>query len=313
LNLVKKVENKFGDIFNINSAKDTREAIGGLAFVAPAVILLAVFIIFPAIMSFYYSLTDFYILTPDKTSFVGLDNYKYLFSEEIFYQALKNTIYFVLVVVPVQVGAALLLAVLINSKRIKGVKFFRTIFYSPVVLSMVVVSILWAILYNPNDGLLNSLLVALGLPKQPFLSSPKQAMNSIIAMSVWQGVGYQMVIFLAGLQDIPESLYEAAEIDGANIWQKFRHITLPGLYNVTVFVLLVTSIAAFGIFVQPYVMTQGGPDGATKTLIMMFFEEGFQLREIGTSSAIVVIYFVMVLTVSILQRKFAKDKQDSVI
>ena len=313
MNLVKKVENKFGDIFNINSAKDTREAIGGLAFVAPAVILLAVFIIFPAIMSFYYSLTDFYILTPDKTSFVGLDNYKYLFSEEIFYQALKNTIYFVLVVVPVQVGAALLLAVLINSKRIKGVKFFRTIFYSPVVLSMVVVSILWAILYNPNDGLLNSLLVALGLPKQPFLSSPKQAMNSIIAMSVWQGVGYQMVIFLAGLQDIPESLYEAAEIDGANIWQKFRHITLPGLYNVTVFVLLVTSIAAFGIFVQPYVMTQGGPDGATKTLIMMFFEEGFQLREIGTSSAIVVIYFVMVLTVSILQRKFAKDKQDSVI
>jgi fructooligosaccharide transport system permease protein len=217
-----------------------------------------------------------------------------------------------LFVVPLQTGTALLLALLIN-KKVLGVNFFRTIFYSPVVLSMVVVSILWALLYNRNAGLINAMLGWFGLPPQPFLESVAQAMPCITVMSVWQGAGYQMVIFLAGLQGIAPSLYEAANIDGANRWQQFRHITLPGLYNVTVFVVMVTSIFAFGLFTQPYIMTQGGPEDSTRTLIMMFFEEGFRTGEVGTGTAIVVLYFLIVLVMTLLQKKIAGERTDMVL
>lgn len=290
-----------------------REMWEGYLFIAPATLLITVFVILPALMSFGYSLTDFYILNPETTQFIRFENYQYLFSSiSGFFPALKNTLMFVIMVVPLQTAVALGLALLIN-KKIAGVNAFRTIFYSPVVLSMVVVAILWALLYNRNAGLVNSMLGWIGLPPQPLLESSLQAMPCIVIMSVWQGAGYQMVIFLAGLQGISPSLYEAADIDGANLWEKFLHITLPGLYNVTVFVVLVTSIFAFGLFTQPYIMTQGGPDDSTRTLIMMFFEEGFKIGEVGTGSAIVVVYFLIVMTITLIQKKIAGERTDNIV
>lgn len=290
-----------------------REMFEGYMFIAPAVLLIGLFVILPALMSFGYSLTNFYILEPNATEFVKFENYQYLFSKDSgFYDALRNTLMFVVMVVPLQTAVSLVLALFIN-KKMAGVNLFRTIFYSPVILSMVVVSILWAILYNRNAGLINAMLAWLGLPSQPFLESAAQAMPCIVAMSVWQGAGYQMIIFLAGLQGISPSLYEAAEIDGANAWKKFVHITLPGLYNVTVFVLMMTGIFAFGLFTQPYIMTQGGPNDSTRTLIMMFFEEGFKIGEVGTGSAIVVVYFLIVLAFTLLQKYIAGERNDSVV
>lgn len=287
-----------------------KEKIVGFVFLAPALILLFVFYILPGLMSLYYSFTSYYSLAPDTTEFVGLENFRYIFSRDIFWIALKNTFYFVALVVPLQVGIAFSLALLINNKM-RGMKFFRLVFYSPVMLSLVVISILWSMLYNPDQGLLNALLEYLGFSSQPFLQSSSQAMNSIIVMSAWQGAGFQMVLFLAGLQDISKVLYEAADIDGANLWQKFRHVTLPGLYNVTTMVILTTSIFAFGIFVQPFIMTQGGPQDSTTTLIMTFYREGFQYNEVGVGSAIVLIYFVIVLAFSLLQRKVTGDRDDT--
>ncbi|MCQ6266929.1 sugar ABC transporter permease [Fictibacillus sp. WQ 8-8] len=278
-------------------------------FVGPAMILLFVFLILPAILALYYSFTNYYLLTPEKMKFVGMENYKRLAEDDIFLKSLGNTALFVVIVVPVQTLVALALALLVNQK-VRGIKFFRMAFFAPVVTSMVIVSILWTFIYNPDNGLANSILNIVGLGPFQFLTDKDQAMYSIIFMSIWQGAGYQMMIFLAGLQEIPDHLYEAASIDGANAWQKLINITIPGIRNILVFIAIVTMIAATKLFIQPFVMTQGGPLDSTKTLVYMVYETGFKFRDVGYSSAIAILFFVIVLVISILQRKFIKESTE---
>lgn len=290
----------------VSRSQKFRESATGYAFFLPALILLSVFMLYPMFTMVYYSFTDFYILKPDQKNFIWFENFLWAFQDQRFIDSFLNTVHFVVLVVPLQTGVALLLALLVNSK-VKGKIFFRTAYFSPVVMSLVVVSILWSMMYDPNNGLINQMLQSVGLPAQPFLESEDQAMNSIIAMSVWQGAGFQMLIFLAGLQDIPKHRYEAAAIDGANIWRKFWHVTLPGLRNVSILIIITITIAAFRLFVQPMVMTQGGPLGSTRTVIMYVLETGFTQRDVGYGSAIAVIFTLLVLIISIIQRKLMPD------
>jgi fructooligosaccharide transport system permease protein len=278
----------------------------GVLFSLPALALLFTFLILPVGLAFVYSFMNYNMLNPDEKVFTGLDNYIRLFQDKTFFTALKNTLYFTVLVVPLQCGVALFLAILVN-KKVKVASLGRVFFFSPVVTSMVVVAILWTFLYNVDSGLINHTLNLFGIKNQPFLLSPNQAMNSIIFMSIWQAAGFQMMIFLAGLKDVPEELYEAAEIDGANVWQKFRNVTLPSIQHVTGFVLIITTIQAFRLFIQPYVMTNGGPSDSTKTLVFMLYENGFEFRDVGYSSAIAVVFFLVVLITSMVLKKILKQ------
>lgn len=285
--------------------KKTSSNVSGIIFVLPAFFFITIFLILPSILAGYYSLTNYNLLKPNAKIFIGLQNYVNVFKDPIFIKSLKNTFYFALIVVPVQCTVALCLALLVNIRtRLKLI--FRVSYFSPVVTSMTVVAILWTILYK-DDGLLNGLLTNLGFNKFSFLRSSKTAMNSIIFMSIWQAAGYQMMIFLAGLQNIPLEIYEAADIDGATSFQKLIFVTLPSLYNVIVFVVMMTTIQALKLFTQPYVMTQGGPDNSTRTLAYMIYQQGFQLRKVGYASAIAVLFFLIIVFISILMRRFVKE------
>ncbi len=242
---------------------------------------------------------------------LGDHRYVVLAHDPTFFRSLFNNIFFALVVVPVQAGLGLLLALLVNQK-LKGRNFFRTIYFSPVVTSMVVISIVWTFLYDKNVGLVNQMLktVSFGaVGPVDWLGNPSTALWAIIIMSVWQGVGLQMILFLAGLQDIPEQLYEAASIDGANAWQRFINVTLPGLRNVMVFVFIAITIAAFQLFTQVWVMTQGGPNGATSTVMFNIVQRGFVEQNIGYASAMSVIFFLFILAISLVQRYATSERR----
>ncbi len=234
--------------------------------------------------------------------------YYVLAADPTFLRSVVNVIYFALVVIPLQMGLGLLLAILVNQK-LRGRNIFRTIYFSPVVTSMVVISIVWTFLYDKDNGLINQFIGFFGLPSVNWLGSPATAMPAIIIMSVWQGVGFQMVLFLAGLQGIPEQLYEAAGIDGANGWQKFRFITMPGLRSVTVFIIITITIAAFQLFTQPYVMTNGGPNDATTTVTFEMVRKGFREQDIAAAAAIGVLFFLFILLISTLQRRVLRNQE----
>lgn len=276
-------------------------------FIIPAVVLLAAFLLYPALQTVRYAFTDYNIMRPDRIKFCGLNNFIELFQDKDFWIAVKNTLHFTILVVPFQTVLALALALLISSRR-KGVSIFRAAYFSPQVTSMVVVAILWTVLYNsnPNSGLLNALLVNLGMEPCGFLNDPKTAMNSITFMSAWQGAGYQMMIFLAGLQGIPKDQYEAASIDGAGKIKSFLYVTLPGLKNVISYVIMITVIQAMKLFTQPYVMTKGGPQNATRTLVYYVYEQGFQKRNFGYACAVAAVFFVIVISLSIGMKKIIK-------
>ena len=276
-------------------------------FIIPAVVLLAAFLLYPALQTVRYAFTDYNIMRPDRIKFCGLNNFMELFQDKDFWIAVKNTLHFTVLVVPFQTISALALALLISSRR-KGVSIFRAAYFSPQVTSMVVVAILWTVLYNsnPSSGLLNALLVKLGMEPCGFLNDPKTAMNSIIFMSAWQGAGYQMMIFLAGLQGIPKDQYEAASIDGAGRIKSFFYVTLPGLKNVISYVIMITVIQAMKLFTQPYVMTKGGPQNATRTLVYYVYEQGFQKRNFGYACAVAAVFFVIVISLSIGMKKIIK-------
>ncbi|WP_078577965.1 carbohydrate ABC transporter permease [Salipaludibacillus agaradhaerens] len=287
---------------NINK----RENVAAYSFLAPTLILLGLFLIIPAVLAIYYAFTDYYLLTPDRRQFVGLDNFIEIFKDPIFKQSLKNILIFVTCVIPIQVGSALGLALLINKQR-KGNIFFKVAFFSPVVLSLVVISVLWLYLLNPSEGLVNNVLVNIGLNPQPFLSSPNQAIYTIVFVSAWQGAGYQMLIFLAGLQNIPNTVYEAADIDGVNKWQRFIHITMPLLKPTSILIMITTLIAAFKLIIQPMVMTQGGPMNSTITPVYYIYQTGFSDRMIGYASAMTVIFGILIGIVTLIQSKVTKE------
>jgi multiple sugar transport system permease protein len=280
----------------------------GWGMIAPALILLTLFLIIPALLALVLSFTNARLISPNSPQFVGLDNFSRAFTNDsTFIRSLLNTFGFALVVVPVQAGLGLLLALLVN-QRVRGVNIFRTIFFLPVVTSMVVVSIVWMFMYQ-ETGLINSMLERItfgGFDPVAWLQDPNTAMPAIIIMSIWQGVGFHMVIWLAGLQTIPQELYEAASLDGASAWQKFAHVTWPGLRSTFVFVVVTITIAAFGLFVQVDVMTRGGPLEATTTIIFHTLRKGFREQEVGYGAALSLIFFVLVLIVSLVQRRLTR-------
>ena len=283
----------------------SKKAIMGSIFIAPALIFIFIFLLLPAILAFIYSFQNYNMLKPHAKVFVALQNYMEILKDPAFYKVLKNTVYFAAIVVPAQSAVALLLALIVNAK-IKTSKVARICFFSPVITSMVVVSILWTFLYNKDNGMINSFLSQLGIPAQPFLLSEKQAMNSIIIMSIWQAAGYQMMIFLAGLNGIPSDQYEAASVDGANKVQQFLFITLPGLANTIKYVLMITLIQAMKLFTQPYIMTHGGPQNRTKTLVYYIYEQGFQKGNFGYACAVAAIFFFIVVGLSMIVKKLTK-------
>ena len=284
-----------------------RETVIGYLFLSPAMLILGLFLFLPTLLSIYYAFTDYYLLTPDATSFVGLDNFVKLFQDPLFMQSLKNIGQFVIFIIPIQLGLALGLALLVNNKR-KSTIFFKVAFFAPVVMSLVVVSVLWLVLLNPSSGLINSILQGIGIDSQPFLTSPDQAMYVIIAVSAWQGAGYQMLIFLAGLQNIPSSLSEAASIDGASKLKQFFHITLPMLKPTSILILTTTLIDAFKLVIQPMVMTQGGPLNSTLTPVYYIYRTGFTDRMVGYASSITVIFGLIIILFTVLQRKLTGDE-----
>lgn len=280
----------------------------GYLFLSPAMIILGLFLFIPTLMAIYYAFTDYYLLTPSETQWIGLANFKRLFSDPLFTQSLKNIAQFVIFILPIQLGLALGLALLVNNRR-KSTIIYKIAFFSPVVMSLVVVSVLWLVLLNPSSGLINALLNQLGIESQPFLTSPNQAMYVIIAISAWQGAGYQMLIFLAGLQNIPSSLYEAADIDGASKVKQFFSITLPMLKPTSVLILTTTLIDAFKLIIQPMVMTQGGPLNSTLTPVYYIYRTGFTDRRVGYASAITVIFGMIIILFTVAQRKVVGDEQ----
>ena len=280
------------------------ERVAAYIFVAPAVILLIAFLVVPMIYTVYFSGFKYQIMRPDAMKFIGFENYQKLFSDKNFWLALKNTVYFTVIVVPCQCALALALALLV-SKKFRGVAVFRTMYFAPQLTSIVVISVLWSVLYNanPNTGLINSILVSLGMSPIKFLSDANTAMNSIIFMSAWQGAGYQMMIFLAGLQGIPRDQYEAASVDGATKFKQFLYITLPGLKGTIKYVIMITMIQAMKLFTQPYIMTQGGPKNSTKTLVYYIYTQGFQKGNFGYACSIAAVFFVIVVCMSMAMKK----------
>jgi len=242
-------------------------------------------------------------------SYVIFSNlYVVIAKDPTFLRSLINTFIFVLVIVPGQGGLALIMALLVN-QRLRGRYVFRTIYFSPVVTSMAVLAIVWTFLYNPDLGLINRFLgtISFGHIKPDWLVSSDTALLAIIILSAWQAAGFQMIIFLAGLQGIPKSLYEAAQIDGGNTWQQFRHVTIPQLRNTIIFVIISTTILAFRLFTQVDVMTKGGPQDSTVTVVFHAVDQGFRQQKIGYGSAITVLFFILVVTIALIQRTLLKS------
>lgn len=284
------------------------EKIMGTAFFGPALVLLTLFLFIPMILTLVFSFTDFFTLDPQATKFVGLENYTRLFKDELFGKAFLNTIKFAIIVVPLQMGGALLLAMGIN-KVTHCKKYFKVAFFIPVIMSLAVVSTLWMQLYNP-DGLINTILNNLGIASQPFIHSKEQALQSISIMSIWQGMGYQMIIFLGALQAISPSLYEAAEIDSASSWKTFVNVTLPELKPITVYVLLTITIGAFKLVVQPMVMTGGGPAFSTYSMVYYIYETGTVNWDMGYASAMSIIFAILVIALAGIQNWLTNRKED---
>ncbi len=278
-----------------------------IAMLVPAGLLMLTFLIVPILLTFGLAFTNARLISPQPAKFIGFDNFTRLFGSETFFASLRNTLIFALVIVPVQSAIALGLAVLINVKT-RGINFFRTVFFLPVVTSIVVVSILWLFLYQPN-GLINALLANVGIQGPDWLGNPDTALFAIIVLSIWQAVGFHMVIWLSGLQTIPAELYEAASIDGASPWQQFVNVTWPGLRQTRTFILITITIAAFALFSQVNIMTQGGPLDSTTTLVFQAVRTGFQQQQTGYASAISLVFFVLVLIVSLIQRHLTRDKE----
>ena len=283
-----------------------RPATVAVLMLLPAGVLIITFLIIPILLTFGLAFTNARLISPQPARFTGVENFVRLFGSDTFWASLRNTMIFAVVIVPVQSAIALGLALLINVKT-RGVNFFRTVYFLPVVTSIVVVSILWLFLYQPN-GLINALLAKVGVQGPDWLGNPNTALFAIIVLSIWQAVGFHMVIWLSGLQTIPGELYEAASIDGAGAWQQFANVTWPGLRQTRTFILITITIAAFALFTQVNVMTDGGPLDATTTLVYQAVRTGFQQQQTGYAAAISLVFFILVLIVSLIQRYLTRDK-----
>jgi putative chitobiose transport system permease protein len=273
-----------------------RKAYTPYLFLLPALTFMGVFLFYPIVDVFRLSFTNYNMIT--EAQFVGLDNYKQLFNEPLFWKTLKNSFIYLIGVVPILVVAPIFLAILVNNK-LKGIKWFRAAYYIPVVTSMVVVGIMWKWLYQGN-GILNYILQSLGIISDQinWLTDPNIALFSVMAVTVWKGLGYYMVIYLSGLQSIPQELYEVSEIDGASWWQKHIHVTIPLLKPSIMLVTILSSIAAMKVFTEVYVMTKGGPLNSSKTLVYYIYQMAFENLNLGYAAAMGFVLFIIIFILS---------------
>ena len=273
--------------------------------------LIGAFFFVPVIVGLLLSFTDFDLYAigdPSVVRVVGLANYTHLFSDREFWGAIRNTFYFVLVGGPLSVMASLGAALLVNARAARLKPLFRVVLFSPVVTTLVAVAIVWRYLYHPRYGLIDAGLSRLGLPAIDWLGDPHFALPAIIVFSVWKNFGSNMLIFVAGLQNVPEELYEAAHLDGAGPWARFRHITLPMLAPTFLFVGVITMIAQFQLFAEPYVMTAGGPVRSTVSLILLMYEQGFRWWRMGYAAAIAFVLLALVLVGTLVQLRLRREE-----
>jgi multiple sugar transport system permease protein len=280
-------------------------------FVLPALLGLLLFVLIPFLLAVMLSFTNLRLGSPLPLEFVGFNQYRRIFADEAFMAALRNNALFALIVVPLQTALALLLALLVN-QPLRGMTVFRSLFFMPVVFPLSLVAVVWILVFAPGpQGLLNHVLDTLtlgGWRPRDFLHDPAWALPAISLTSIWQGVGFQMVILLAALQGIPRELYDAASVDGANRWQQFVFITLPQLRNAMIFVVLVTTILAFRLFDQVQIMTQGGPNHATTTVMYEAVNTAFGSQQVARAAAMTVVFFLVVLLITLLQRAVARHE-----
>jgi len=280
-----------------------------LFFLAPALIAIGVFFALPVIAALLMSFTDFDIYSLGNwrfARFVGIKNYADLINDPLFWTALKNTAYFLFVGGPLSVVTSLVAALLLQSKLVRFKGAFRTAYFAPVVTTLVAVAVVWRFVYHPRFGLLNYALSFVGIGPIDWLGDPNWAMPAIILMAVWKNFGYNMIIFIAGLQNIPQELYEAASIDGAGGWKQFTTITIPMLAPTTLFITIITMIGYIQLFAEPYVMTQGGPLHATLSIVLLMYEQGFRWWNMGYSAAVAFVLFAIILAGSVIQTVMSK-------
>lgn len=280
--------------------RKVREALLAYLFLVPTLLGLLFFTLGPVIAGFLISFTNWNIFLPPQ--WVGLDNYQILFTQELPRKVFSNTLYYTLINVPLNMTVALGMALLLNL-RLRGVSFYRAIYFLPVVTSTVAASLIWSWLYSPNFGPINYFLAAIGIDGPPWLASTTWAMPAVILMSVWKGFGTNMLIFLAGLQGIPQEVLEAAMIDGSTRWQRFWRVTWPLLTPTTFFVLVISCIASFQVFEQVFVMTEGGPAYATTVLGLFIYLNAFRYNNMGYAAAVAYILFALILAITLVQLK----------
>jgi len=285
--------------------EEKRNLTKGLLFTSPWLVGLGFFVIYPVVASIYYSFCNYSVLQPAK--FIGLLNYKELFTDPIFWKSLLNTLYFVGFMLPLGFVVSMSLALLLNSK-VRSMSFYRLIFFIPSLVPMVAASILWMWIFNGEYGLLNNFLLRIGLSNPPnWLQDIRYAKMAIIIMCLW-AMGNTVIIYLAGLQDVPRSLYESAEIDGANWFGQLRHVTLPIISSVIYFNMIMAIIGSFQIFAQPYIMTGGGPQRATTFYTLYLYQVAFEDFRMGYASAMAWILFLIVLFLTILFTKASREQ-----
>jgi multiple sugar transport system permease protein len=289
----------------------TAEGRAATFFLAPALLLILIFFFAPVVAGFALSLTDFDLYSIGdihNLRFVALHNYRELLGSSIFWQAFLNTIAFAVIGGPLTVLASLVSALLVNAKLTRWKALFRTIYFAPVVTTLVAVSIVFKYLYHPRFGVINRALGTIGVPAIDWLGDPHWALFSIIILAIWRQFGYSMIIFIAGLQTIPDELYEAARIDGAGVWRQFRHVTLPMLAPTFLFVGIVTAIGYLQLFAEPYVMTQGGPLNRTLSAVMLMYQQGFKFWRMGYAAAVAFVLFVVVGSATLVQLRFQRSR-----
>jgi multiple sugar transport system permease protein len=287
-----------------------RVGVVGWALAAPALIVILVFFALPVIAGLALSLTDFDLYALADLSvlrFVGLGNYLHLLRTPLFWQALGNTLYFVVVGVPVSIGLSLGAALLLNSRLAKWQPFFRTALFAPVVTTVVAVAVIWRYLLHTRYGLINHALADIGIDPIDWLGNPHWAMPAIILFAAWKNFGYNMIILLAALQAVPRELYESARVDGAGVWRQFGDLTLPILAPTLVMVGILTISGYFQLFAEPYVMTQGGPLRSTVSVLYFMYEEGFRWWNLGNASAVAFLLFILIFAVSWTLLRFDRE------
>lgn len=289
------------------SARTRNEWVTAYGFLLPNIIGLLVFVFIPIIYAFYVSLHDWNALSPKV--FAGLDNYRKLLRDDQWWSSVKITLLFSVVYVPLLFGLSLLSALLMNALKGRTQGVARTMFLMPFAITSVISAIIGMFMLDPRNGIVNSLLGLVGIGPQPFLGSPSQALFSIIGVILWINVGYNMIIFLSAIKEIPRDYYEAAEIDGATGWKSFRYITLPLLKETSTFILIVTTIGSFQALDQIMVMTKGGPANATEVSVLYIFKHGFELLNMGYASALAFVLFLIIFCLSLIQLKLLSGKE----